>query len=153
MTLAAYYPFSQTPIFAEHLSAYPWEQIAPVGTVILSILMVSSVPYDKLPKIGLSTPRGIINSIFISTCLLAAVLQPRYYFFTALLLYIIWGLLRSVLSGRLEGIPAVDLLLDEAEDEVNGPADIRVVDYSHLGPRGPTDPQLSNADSAREDPA
>lgn len=151
MTLAAYYPFSQTPIFAEHLSAYPWEQIAPVGTVILSILMVSSVPYDKLPKIGFSTPRGIVNSIFVSTCLLTAVLQPRYYFFTALLFYIIWGLLRSILSGRLEGTPAGDILLDEDEDEVNGYGEIRVVDYRHLGPHGPTDPQLSNADSARED--
>ena len=153
MTLAAYYPFSQTPIFAEYLSAYPWEQIAPVGTVILSILMVSSVPYDKLPKIGFSTPRGILNSIFVSTCLLAAVFQPRYYFFTALLLYIIWGLLRSILSGRMEGIPRGDILLDEDDNEVNEHPEIRVVDYSHLGPRGPTDPQLSNADSAREDPA
>ena len=153
MTLAAYYPFSQTPIFAEYLSAYPWEQIAPVGTVILSILMVSSVPYDKLPKIGFSTPRGILNSRFVSTCFLAAVFQPRYYFFTALLLYIIWGLLRSILSGRMEGIPRGDILLDEDEDEVNEHPEIRVVDYRHLGPRGPTDPQPSNADSAREDPA
>ncbi|GIS80040.1 MAG: CDP-diacylglycerol--serine O-phosphatidyltransferase [Gammaproteobacteria bacterium] len=111
MTLAAYYPFSQTPIFAEYLSAYPWEQIAPVGTVILSILMVSSVPYDKLPKIGFSTPRGILNSIFVSTCLLAAVFQPRYYFFTALLLYIIWGLLRSILSGRMRESPEVTYFL------------------------------------------
>ena len=115
--------------------------------------MVSSVPYDKLPKIGFSTPRGILNSIFVSTCLLAAVLQPRYYFFTALLLYIIWGLVRSILSGRLEGIPTGDILLDEDDNEVNEHPEIRVVDYSHLGPRGPTDPQLSNADSAREDPA
>jgi hypothetical protein len=115
--------------------------------------MVSSVPYDKLPKVGFRTPRGIVNSIFISTCLLAAVLQPRYYFFTALSLYILWGLLRSILSGRLEGSSAGDILLDEDEDEVNGHAEIRVVDYRHLGPRGPIDPQLSNSDSAREDPA
>ena len=51
----------------------------------------------------------------------------------------------------MEGIPRGDILLDE--DEVNEHPEIRVVDYRHLGPRGPTDPQPSNADSAREDPA
>ena len=53
----------------------------------------------------------------------------------------------------MEGIPRGDILLDEDGDEVNGHPEIRVVDYRHLGPRGPTDPQTSNADSAREDPA
>lgn len=151
MTLAAYYPFSQTPIFTEYLSAYPWEQIAPVGTVILSILMVSSVPYDKLPRIGFATARGIVNSIFVSACILVAALQPRYYFFIALLLYITWGLVRSAVSGRLDENPVGDPLLDE--DEVNEPMEIRVVDYSNLGPHRPNNPQLSDADSAREDPA
>lgn len=151
MTLAAYYPFSQTPLFAEYLSAYPWEQIAPVGTVILSILMVSSVPYDKLPRIGYTTARGIANSIFVSACLLVAALQPRYYFFVALSLYITWGLIRSAISGRLDEIPVGDPLLDE--DEIDEPVEIRVVDYSNLRPHQSNDSQLSDADSAREDPA
>ena len=151
MTLASYYPFSQTPLFAEYLSDYPWEQIAPVGTVILSILMVSPVPYAKFPKIGLRTSKGILNSVFVLTCLLAALLEPRYYFFTAFLLYIMWGLLRSVLNGLLDGIPTGDPLLDE--DEVDERAEVRAFDYGHLSSRGPDDYQLSNSDSAREDPA
>ena len=119
--------------------------------MILSILMVSSVPYDKLPRIGFTTARGIVNSIFVSACILVAVLQPRYYFFIALLLYITWGLVRSAVSGRLDEIPVGDPLLDE--DEVNEPMEIRVVDYSNLGPHRPNNPQLSDTDSAREDPA
>ena len=62
-----------------------------------------------------------------------------------------WGLLRSVLSGLLDGIPTGDPLLDE--DEVDERAEVRAFDYGHLSSRGPDDYQLSNSDSAREDPA
>ncbi len=136
MTLASYYPFSQTPLFDTYLSDLPWQQIMAVGMVLLSVLMVSHVPYAKLPKIGLRTPRGIFNTVFVSGALFTALAVPRYYFFSAHLVYITWGLSKSVLLGFLDRIPGGDPLLDEDEDEDDARAEVRAVDYRDLGPRG-----------------
>jgi CDP-diacylglycerol---serine O-phosphatidyltransferase len=133
MTLAAYYPFSGTPFFQEQLADLPWQQIIGVGMVLLSVLMVSHVPYRRLPKIGLRTPRGIMTTVLVLGGLFLALYMPRYYFFTALLLYIVWGLVKSVLLGLLDRLPGGDPLLDEDEDEAG--AEVRRLDYGELGPR------------------
>ena len=73
MTLACYYPFSQTPIFDEYLSDLPWQQIMGVGMVLLGILMVSHVPYAKFPKIGLRTAKGITNTVVVLAGLFAMI--------------------------------------------------------------------------------
>jgi CDP-diacylglycerol--serine O-phosphatidyltransferase len=139
MTLAAYYPFSQTRFFAAYLADLPWQQIMAVGMVLLSVLMVSHVPYAKVPKIGLRTRKGIANTVFVLGALFAALTVPRYYFFLSLLLYITWGLVKSVLLGLLDRLPGGDPLLDEDEDDDDdGRAEVRSVDYRDLGPRGVT---------------
>lgn len=134
MTLASYYPFSQTTFFQTYLSDLPWPQMMAVGMVLLGVLMVSHVPYGKVPKIGLRTPRGILNTMIALAALFLAVSVPRYYFFTALLLYITWGLVKSVLMGFLDRLPGGDPLLDEDEDEVR--VEERDLDYTDLAPRG-----------------
>ena len=155
MTLASYYPFSQTPFFDDYLSDLPWAQIAGPGIVLLSVLMVSHVPYAKVPKIGLRTAKGIANTVFILACLFTALLLPRYFLFTAFLLYITWGLVKSVLIGLLDRIPGGDPLMDQDEDELDERAEVRAFDYTDLGPRWPVDDQLDDqtSDSAREDRA
>lgn len=136
MTLAAYYPFSQTPFFAEYLSDLPWQNVMGVGTVLIAVLMVSHVPYARVPKIGLRTPKGIANTAFVLASLFTALYLPRYYFFTAGLLYITWGLVKSVLLGLLDRLPGGDPLLDEEEDdEDDGRAEVRRLDYTDMGPR------------------
>jgi CDP-diacylglycerol--serine O-phosphatidyltransferase len=137
MTLASYYPFSQTRFFEVYLSDLPWQQIMAVGMVLLSVLMVSHVPYAKVPKIGLRTRKGIANTVFVLGALFAALTVPRYYFFISLLLYITWGLVKSVLLGLLDRLPGGDPLLDE-DDEEDERAEVRTVDYRDLGPRGVT---------------
>ena len=68
--------------------------------------------------------------------LFAAVAIPEYYFFTALVLYVVWGLLRSVLLGFLDRIPGGDPLLDEEEGEADARTEVRDMDYGDLVPRG-----------------
>ncbi len=131
--LASFYPFSRTPFFDAYLSDLPWQQIMGVGMVLLGVLMVSHVPYARFPKIGLRTPRGVANTVIVLGGLFLAVAVPEYYFFTALLLYITWGLVKSVLLGFLDRLPGGDPLLDEDEDDAR--AEIRDVDYRDLGPR------------------
>jgi CDP-diacylglycerol--serine O-phosphatidyltransferase len=153
MTLATYYPFSQTPFYDEFLSDLPWAQIAGVGMVLLSVLMVSHVPYGTLPKIGLRSAKGLANTAFILACLFAALLVPRYFFFSAFLLYISWGLLKSVFSGLLDRIPGGDPLLDEEDDELDDRAEVRSFDYAELGPRAPISDREPDIPTAREDQA
>lgn len=137
MTLAAWYPFSQTPLFDLYLSDLPWPQIMAVGMVLIGVLMVSHVPYAKVPRIGFRSWRGRLTTAWIATLVVLAVTIPRYYFFTALVLYIAWGLLKTVLLGLLDRLPERDPLLDDPEDEDDDYAhsrDIRALDYSHLNP-------------------
>jgi CDP-diacylglycerol--serine O-phosphatidyltransferase len=135
MLLAAWYPFSLTPFFQDRLAALPWAQIAAIAMVLLSVLLVSHVPYGKVPRIGLRTTRGVVNTVVVVGALFLAVTVPRYYFFPALLLYVTWGLAKSVLLGLLDRLPGGDPLLEEEEDDEPDRAEVRPVDYSDLGPR------------------
>ncbi|MDA0313240.1 MAG: CDP-diacylglycerol--serine O-phosphatidyltransferase [Gemmatimonadetes bacterium] len=136
MTLASFYPFSQTPFFETYLGDLPWAQLMGIAMVLLSILMVSHVPYGKVPKIGLRSARGLANTAFVLTCIFTAVSVPRYFFFSAFLLYISWGLVKSVLMGLLDRLPHGDPLLDEEEDGQDERAEIRPLDYQDFGPTG-----------------
>ena len=136
MTLAAFHPFSETAFYATYLADLPWQQILGIGIVLLAVLMVSHVPYAKVPKIGLRTPKGIANTVLVLGCTFAAIAVPRYYFFPTLLLYISWGLVKSVLLGLLDRLPGGDPLLDEDEEDDDARAEVRKVDYADLGRRG-----------------
>jgi CDP-diacylglycerol--serine O-phosphatidyltransferase len=136
MLLASYYPFSRTEFFATYLSDLPWQQIMAIAMVLLGVLLVSHVPYGKVGKIGLRTPRGIRNTVVALVALGLAFTVPQYYFFTVLLLYVTWGLVKSVLFGFLDRLPGGDPLLDEDEDEAEARAEVRDLDYGDLGPRG-----------------
>jgi CDP-diacylglycerol--serine O-phosphatidyltransferase len=132
LILASYYPFSQTPFFAEQLAHLPWPQIMGVIIVIVSVLMVSNVPYPPVPRIGFRTRQGIFNTIFISTLIILAFTVPRYYFFSASVIYTAWFLLKSIFQGLRDRLPERDPLLDEEEyDEEN---EARTVDYRDVAP-------------------
>ena len=137
MTLAAYYPWTQTALFEAYFSDLPWPSIMGVGMVLLSVLLVSHVPYARFPKIGIRTRKGITNTVVVLFCLFAALTVPRYFLFSIGLLYIAWGLLKSVILGLLDRLPGGDPLLDE-EEEDEDVAEERALDYGelHAGPRG-----------------
>ena len=131
MLLASYYPFSQTPFFATYLGELPWGQIMAVMIVLLGVLNLSHVPYAKVPRIGLRTAKGLLNTAFILSCLFAALIVPRYYFFTSLMLYVSYGLVKSVMLGLLDRLPGGDPLL-EADEDGDARAEMRDLDYAGL---------------------
>jgi CDP-diacylglycerol--serine O-phosphatidyltransferase len=132
MLLASFYPFSRTTFFQTYLAGMPWPKITGVSVVLLGVLLVSHIPYAKVPRIGLRTARGLATTAFVLACMIAAIVVPQYFFFTFLLLYIVWGLVKSVLLGLLERLPGGDPLLDEEEDDDDSGA--RELDYRALGP-------------------
>jgi len=132
MLLASYYPFSQTTFFATYLADLPWENIMAVTMVLLGVLMVSHVPYGKVPRIGFRTRKGILTTIWVMTLIILAFWIPRYYFFSALVLYTVWGLLKSVLLGFVDRLPDRDPLLDEEDEALEEELSSRAVDHSEL---------------------
>ncbi|HUP51119.1 MAG TPA: CDP-diacylglycerol--serine O-phosphatidyltransferase [Longimicrobiales bacterium] len=149
MTLAVFYPWTQTPFFAAYFSDLPWPNIMGVGMVLLGVLLVSHVPYARFPKIGLRTPKGITNTVFVLACLFAALSVPRYFLFSLGLLYIVWGLLKSVILGLLDRLPGGDPLLDE-DDEDEDVAEPRTLDYGELNPGARSAPRLEAIDSQED---
>jgi CDP-diacylglycerol--serine O-phosphatidyltransferase len=141
MTLATFYPWSQTPLIAPYLSDLPLQQIMGVGMVLLGVLMVSHVPYAPFPKIGLRTAKGVANTVIVLACLFAALTVPRYFLFSVGILYVAWGLVKSVLLGLLDRLPGGDPLLDEDEEEEEAAGEARTLDYAelHRSPRAPED--------------
>jgi len=134
MILATFFPFSQTPFFQAQLGDLPWSTIMAVVTVILSVLLLSHVPYALFPRIGFRTRRGIFNTVLVVGGLFLAITIPRYYFFPVLILYTSWGLLKAFLLGLLDRLPERDPLLDEEEGEFDARAEVRRVDYRDLAP-------------------
>jgi len=132
MILATFYPFSQTSFFQAQLADLPWSSIMAVVTVILSVLLMSHVPYPLFPKIGFRTRRGLFNTAVVMTGLTLAVTVPGYYFFSVLVLYTAWGIVKALVLGLLDRLPDRDPLLDEEEDDSN--ATSRPVDYRDLAP-------------------
>ena len=149
MTLAAFYPWSQTPFFDQYLSDLPWQQIMAVGMVLLGVLLVSHVPYARFPKIGLRTPKGITNTVLVLAGLFAALSVPRYYFFSVLLLYITWGLVRSVILGLLDRLPGGDPLLDEDEEEEEW-EEVRSLEYDEFRTPRRTKPDIDRSRSLED---
>jgi CDP-diacylglycerol--serine O-phosphatidyltransferase len=133
MVLATFYPFSQTALFQAYLADLPWSSIMGVVTVILSVLLMSHIPYALFPRIGFRTGRGRFNTAVVLGGLFLAITVPRYYFFPVLVLYTSWGLFKAVLLGLLDRLPDRDPLLDEEEPDESG-AEVRRVDYRDLAP-------------------
>jgi len=132
MILATQYPFSQTAFFQQHLATLPWPRIMVIATVLVSVLMLSHVPYAKVPRIALRTPGGRVVTGLMAVGALTAVAFPRYWFFPTLTAYTAWGLMRSAFMGLLDRLPERDPLLDEDEDP--DALEPREVDYDDLTP-------------------
>jgi len=133
ITLATWYPFSQTPFFQEHLAAWPWPSIMSGMMVVIGFLMMSHVPYPVMPKFGFRTRQGWINFFFILTVTILAVTVPATFFFPASVLYVAYGVVKAILLGFFERLPERDPLLDaEGGDEAG--AELRDIDYGEITP-------------------
>lgn len=133
MTLATFYPFSQTGFFREHLGHLPWNQLTAGMLVLLALLMVSHVLYPVVPKLGFRSLRGIVSTVLVVGSLIAAVTVPALFFFPALVAYIAFGLGRTVVLGFLDRLPERDPLIDEEDED-----EVREMEYLEIEPR----PQL-----------
>ncbi len=132
MTLATFYPFSETQLFRDYFAQYPWSTIMTVMLFVLSLLMMSHVLYPVVPKVGFRNARGIASGIFLLGCIAAAVTIPSLFFFPMSIGYLAYGIVKSLGLGFFERLPDRDPLLDEDPDEAG--AELRDISYQELAP-------------------
>lgn len=133
MTLATFYPFSQTGFFQQYLASWPWPVVIIVLMFLLGTLMMSHVLYPVLPKFGFRTAKGLATLALMVAVAVAALTAPALFFFPALLAYVSYGVLKAFVLGFFERLPERDPLLDEEGGDEAG-AELREIDYDELAP-------------------
>ena len=120
MTLAAYYPFSQTNWYRASLAYLDLQHEGLVVLMLLlAVLMLSNVKYPKFPPIGLRSAKGIFGLVVHVIILLGGLLAPEYFLFPLGLLYMAYGIVRATVLGlmeRSEMVPVVDERLADSSD-------------------------------------
>jgi CDP-diacylglycerol--serine O-phosphatidyltransferase len=118
MTLAVYYPFSQTEWYRASLAYLDLQhQGLVVLMLLLAVLMVSNVKYPKFPPVGLRSARGLLGAAVYLGILLGGILAPEYFLFPLGLFYMIFGIARTTILGLMErpeaAVPIAEHLADE----------------------------------------
>jgi CDP-diacylglycerol--serine O-phosphatidyltransferase len=120
MTLAVYYPFSQTNWYRASLAYLDLQHEGLVVLMLLlAVLMVSNVKYPKFPPIGVRSRKGIFGLVVHVVILLGGLIVPEYFLFPLGLFYVGLGIVRATVLGlmeRPEPVPIVDERLADAND-------------------------------------
>src|SRR5712692_2877647 len=102
MTLATYYPFTQTDLYAQ-LRGLPWPLLLNFLMIICTILMVSNVRYATLPRASVRTWRGLLGLLIILLILFFGITQHDVFFFPLGIAYMTYGVARAALLGFFVG--------------------------------------------------
>ena len=121
MTLAVYYPFSQTNWYRASPAYLDLQHEGLVVLMLLlAVLMVSNVKYPKFPPIGVRSARGILGLAVHLIILLGGILAPEYFLFPLGLLYMTFGLARATVLGLMER-PEPVAVMDERVADAHDP--------------------------------
>ena len=103
ITLATYYWFSQSPLYAEtNVANWPWHQMLRMVMAVLSFLMISNVPYPVLPNVGIRSRSGIAGLAVVVLGISLLIFGKNEYFFPIAVLYVAFGLVRATALGLIE---------------------------------------------------
>jgi CDP-diacylglycerol--serine O-phosphatidyltransferase len=114
MTLATYYPFTQTELYQGALTELPWPMLLTFLMIILTILMVSNVRYATLPRAGVRTARGILGLATMLLIVTFGILRHDVFFFPLGITYMLYGVVRAASLGFFAGE-------DASEADIAGP--------------------------------
>jgi CDP-diacylglycerol--serine O-phosphatidyltransferase len=144
LTLATYYRFSQTPLYQQTMIAdVPWKVALPALMALLSVLMISNIPYPAVPTVGYKTKREILGTLVVGVAILGLLFIPKEFLFPACIAYVLYGMIKTGFLGLL-GIRDTALIAevgggddrDDMENESRRP--------SHVEPRAEiTEPTIA----------
>lgn len=102
MMLAVYFPFSQTDWYSQSLLYVNFEQQGlAVLIILLALLMVSSVKYPRLPRIGFHDRAGIVGLVVHLIIVAGGLLAPGHFLFPLGITYLAYGLARATILGLM----------------------------------------------------
>ncbi len=103
MTLAVFYPFSQTEWYRRSLAYLDFQREGlTILIVLLALLMVSTVKYPRLPAMGFRSVKGIAGLLAHVGILVCSLWVPQYFLFPLGVTYLAFGLVRHVVLSGLE---------------------------------------------------
>jgi CDP-diacylglycerol--serine O-phosphatidyltransferase len=102
MTLATYYPFTQTEFYRVTLAGWPWNQILIFLVIALALAMVSNVQYARLPRLGIRSVQGLAGLAFHITVLAFGIWARDVFFFPLGIAYLAYGMIRAAVTGVVE---------------------------------------------------
>jgi len=125
MTLATYYPFTQTDLYAA-IHGLPW---LPLNFLMIActILMVSNVRYATLPRASLRSIKGLLGLAVLLLILFFGIWQHDVFFFPLGIVYMTYGVARAGILGFFEGEDSTD------ESDVAGPIVMTDTDSDRIG--------------------
>ena len=128
MTLATYYPFTQTGLFGS-LQGLPWHLLLTFLRIALTILMVSNVHYPTMPRAGFRTVNGLLGLTLLVVILVFGIWKHDEFLFPLGIGYMTYGVVRAILLGFFAAA-------EDEESEIAGPI---VIDesQSYRSPRHP----------------
>jgi CDP-diacylglycerol---serine O-phosphatidyltransferase len=98
LTLATYYPFTQTDLYAQ-LRGLPWPLLLNFLMIACTILMVSNVRYATLPRASLRSWRGLLGLLTLLCIVFFGIWQHDAFFFPLGIAYMLYGVARAALLG------------------------------------------------------
>ncbi len=116
-TLATYFWFSQTPLYDQRLFGLPWDDTVKFVMGGLAILMISNVPYPAMPKIGFRSWRAVAGLAVTVATVLGIFLYGREFFFPAGMLYVLYGLIKTLVLGLVDRIPTGEMLESDYDED------------------------------------
>ncbi|HEX6751697.1 MAG TPA: CDP-diacylglycerol--serine O-phosphatidyltransferase [Longimicrobium sp.] len=135
--VATFYAFTQTPLWARWFSHVDAGRAAGWLMMFVAVLMVSNVLYPVVPRFSFRTWSGRFAMFMAVVAIVAAFTYPEYFFFPFAIVYIAYGLVRTVLQGFEEKLPEEEPIETVAPD----PDEVRPLEYEgRPGPRADAGP-------------
>ncbi len=118
MTLATYFWFSQTSLYnTTIIGDLNWPAGLRGLMLVLAFLMISNVSYPAVPTVGFRRPSEILGTLVVFITLIGVLLLRTEFYFPALVLYVVYGLAKTVIFGLLDRRPRGDSPVIDDDDE------------------------------------
>jgi CDP-diacylglycerol--serine O-phosphatidyltransferase len=118
ITLASYIWFSSSPLYARvAIPGVAWDEAMRWVMLLLAFLMISHVLYPAITNIGIRSIGQITQLAMVLIGVSILVLRREEYLFPALVLYVAWGLAKTVLLGVVDRFPSGDPLYEPEDNE------------------------------------
>jgi CDP-diacylglycerol--serine O-phosphatidyltransferase len=118
MTLATYYWFSQSPLYSETiLGDLPWHFWLRFLMLALAFLMISNVSYPAVPTLGYKKISQILGSLVVVGSIVGMIVLRKQFYFPALVIYVLYGVGKTVLFGLIGRRPRGDVPVISDDDE------------------------------------